>query len=89
MAFADGQANAVVIPLSEDGIAQVTLAGTVVVGDAVGFSSGWKRALATTGSVVQLRCVWLALKFVPGMKLLLSMSYCLTTQYGMTQSRLN
>jgi len=57
MAFADAQTNAVVIPISSDGISSVTLAGTVTKGDAVGFSSGWVRALATTGSVVQMRCV--------------------------------
>ena len=57
MALSDAQANAVVIPVSEDGISTVTLSGTVVKGDALGFSSGWKRALATTGSVVQMRCV--------------------------------
>jgi hypothetical protein len=57
MAFSDSQANAVVIPVSEDGISSVTLAGTVTKGDALGFSSGWKRALATTGSVIQMRCV--------------------------------
>lgn len=57
MAFADAQDNAVVIPVSNDGISTVTLAGTATKGDALGFSSGWKRALATTGSVVQMRCI--------------------------------
>ena len=38
----------------------VTLAGTVVRGDVLGYDSGWKRALATTGSVVQGRLVALA-----------------------------
>lgn len=56
MAFADAQANAVVVPTG-DGISSVTLAGTVYKGDAVGFSNGWKEALATTGAVVQMRCV--------------------------------
>ncbi len=53
----DAQANAVVMPVSDDGISTVILAGTVTKGDAVGFSSGWKRALATTGGVIQMRCV--------------------------------
>jgi len=57
MAFGDSQANAVVIPVSNDGLSSVTLAGTATKGDCLGFSSGWKRALATTGSVVQMRCV--------------------------------
>lgn len=35
----------------------VTLAGTVNRGDIVGYSSGWKRAIATTGGVIQGRYV--------------------------------
>jgi hypothetical protein len=57
MAFADSQDNAVVVPVSNDGVSTVTLAGTVTKGDAIGYDDGWKRALATTGSVVQMRCV--------------------------------
>jgi hypothetical protein len=57
MAFADAQANAVVVPVGDNGISTVVITGTVTKGDAIGFSSGWKRALATTGSVVQMRCV--------------------------------
>ena len=55
MAFVDAQANAII----KKGIspAIIKLAGTVTKGDAVGYSSGWKRALATAGSVVQMRCV--------------------------------
>ena len=56
MSFSDSQANAVVVPIG-DGISSVTLAGTVVKGDAVGFSGGWQRALATAGGVIQMRCV--------------------------------
>lgn len=55
MAFSDSQDNSVV--LDSDGIATILLAGTVVRGDILGYSSGWKRALATTGSVIQGRCV--------------------------------
>ena len=55
MAFADAQANGT-IDYGEDE-AEITLAGAVKLGDAIGWSSGWKRALATAGSVIQLRCV--------------------------------
>ena len=55
MAYTDAQANGS-IKYGEDE-AEVTLAGTVKIGDAVGYSSGWKRALATTGGVIQIRCV--------------------------------
>ncbi len=37
--------------------ATIELVGTVSLGDALGYDGGWKRALATSGSVVQLRCV--------------------------------
>lgn len=36
---------------------KVTLAGTVIAGDAIGYSSGWKRALATTGTAIQTKLV--------------------------------
>lgn len=55
MAFADAQSGATI--LYGDNPATIELAGTVTKGDAIGFSSGWKRALATTGSVVQIRAV--------------------------------
>ena len=38
----------------------VTLADTVTRGDVLGYSSGWKRAIATTGGVIQGRVVALA-----------------------------
>jgi hypothetical protein len=38
----------------------VTLAGTVTRGDVIGYSSGWKRALATVGTAIQARLVALA-----------------------------
>jgi len=55
MAFADAQLDAKV----EEGLVpvEVTLAGTVSQGDAIGYDSGWKRSLATAASVVQLRGV--------------------------------
>ena len=55
MAFADGQTNAR-IDYGEDE-ALITLAGTAKIGDALGWSSGWKRSLATVGSLIPLRCV--------------------------------
>ena len=39
---------------------QVTLAEACVRGDVLGYSSGWKRALATTGTAIQGRLVALA-----------------------------
>jgi hypothetical protein len=53
MALTDAQSGAKIL----DGTipVEVTLAGAVVKGDAVGYSSGWKRALATAGSVVQMK----------------------------------
>ncbi len=54
MAFADGQTSATIY-YSESG-AEILLAGTVTKGDALGFSGGWKRALATTGGVIAMRC---------------------------------
>ena len=39
---------------------KVTLAEDSKCGDVLGYSSGWKRALATTGSVIQGRLVALA-----------------------------
>jgi len=55
MALTDAQANAEILHGTVP--ATVILAGTVTRGDALGYSSGWKRALATTGSVIQARCV--------------------------------
>lgn len=55
MPFADSQANATIDYGEAE--AEITLAGAAKVGDAIGWSSGWKRALATAGSVVHMRCV--------------------------------
>ena len=55
MAFAD---SALAGTLYEtEGEATVVLAGTVIKGDILGYSAGWKRAIATTGGVIQARCV--------------------------------
>ncbi len=58
MAFADPQVGRV-IKDSGRGTqpGAVTLAGTVSRGDVLGYSSGWKRALATAGGVIQGRLV--------------------------------
>lgn len=55
MAFADAQSGAIIY--HGEAPASVRLAGTVKAGDALGYNQGWVRALATTGSVVQMRCV--------------------------------
>lgn len=55
MAFADAQIGGRIV----QGVCpvKITLAGTVVAGDVIGYSSGWKRALATVGGVIQGRLV--------------------------------
>jgi hypothetical protein len=55
MAFTDNQSGAVVI--YGEGQAPIILGESCVVGDALGYSSGWKRALATTGYIIPIRCV--------------------------------
>lgn len=39
------------------GKCRITLAGTVSAGDILGYSSGWKRALATVGTAIQGKLV--------------------------------
>jgi len=51
----DAQDNGVIDYGEDEAI--VTLAGTAELGDAIGWSSGWKRALATVATAIQLRCV--------------------------------
>ena len=36
---------------------KVTLSGTVLPGDCIGYSSGWKRALATVGTAIQTKFI--------------------------------
>lgn len=55
MALSDAQSGAIIY--HGESPAPVKLSGTVTKGDALGYSDGWKRALATAGSVVQMRCV--------------------------------
>lgn len=53
MALTDAQSGAIVYD-GATGIKNVTIADTIVVGDGIGYSSGWKRALATTGTAIQV-----------------------------------
>jgi hypothetical protein len=55
MAFADAQTGGTILDHSIKGT--VTLGESCVRGDLLGYSSGWKRALATTGSVIQAKAV--------------------------------
>lgn len=55
MAFSDAQTGTIIY--HGESPAPIKLVGTVSKGDAIGYSDGWKRALATDGSVVQMRCV--------------------------------
>lgn len=56
MAFADAQSGGKMRHGATQ-VKTVTLAGTVAKGDLLGYSSGWKRALATTGTAIQGMCV--------------------------------
>jgi hypothetical protein len=55
MAFADAQSGGKI--LYGESPAPIMLAGTVSCGDALGFSGGWVRALATVAGVIQIRAV--------------------------------
>ena len=55
MAFADAQTAATILFGSEP--AEILLKDTVVAGDILGYSDGWKRALATVDGVIQGRCI--------------------------------
>ena len=63
MAFSDPAKGRSVIVSDSPSAASVTVAEAVKEGDVLGYSSGWKRALATTGSVIQGRLI--ALKDTP------------------------
>jgi hypothetical protein len=61
MAFSDPGTGRVVLDSGRGTEPEkVTLAEDSKCGDVLGYSSGWKRALATTGSVIQGRLVALA-----------------------------
>lgn len=55
MAFSD-PGNGRIIEQGE-GLVKITLAETCKAGDILGYSSGWKRALATVGTAIQGRLV--------------------------------
>jgi len=55
MAFADSQASGI-IDYGENE-AEIKLASAAKVGDAIGWSSGWQRALGATGGIIAMRCV--------------------------------
>ncbi len=55
MAFADAQSGALI--LDSNVPVEITLGEGCAKGDLLGYSSGWKRTLAATGSVIQARCV--------------------------------
>ena len=57
MAFADPAKGRSVIQSPGPEAVVVTVAEAVKEGDILGYSSGWKRALATTGGVIQGRLV--------------------------------
>ncbi len=61
MAFSDSGTGRVILDSGRGTEPEkVTLAEDCKSGDVLGYSSGWKRALATTGSVIQGRLVALA-----------------------------
>ena len=53
MAFADPAKGRSVIQSAPDPRPAVTVAEAVKEGDVLGYSSGWKRALATVSSVIR------------------------------------
>ena len=55
MAFSDPGKGRIVE--QGEGLVKVTLAEACKAGDILGYSSGWKRALATTGTAIQGRLV--------------------------------
>ena len=55
MAFADSKTGGLILEGSLP--AEITLSESCSKGDALGYSSGWKKALATTGGVIQGRAV--------------------------------
>lgn len=55
MAFSDPGKGRIVE--QGEGLVRITLAEAVKAGDILGYSSGWKRALATSGTAIQGRLV--------------------------------
>jgi hypothetical protein len=56
MAISDAQSGAKIPYGAEGAVIELAESG-IKKGDALGYSGGWKRALATAGSVIQMRCV--------------------------------
>ena len=58
MALTDAQKDAIIVAEAFGNCCyKVTLAEGCRKGDALGYSSGWKRALATTGTAIQCKCI--------------------------------
>jgi hypothetical protein len=55
MALTDAQSGGTILDSTIP--VQITLAESVVKGDILGYSTGWKRALATVTGVIQGKCV--------------------------------
>ena len=55
MAFSDPRKGRIIE--QGEGLVRITLAEDVKAGDVLGYSSGWKRALATVGTAIQARLV--------------------------------
>ena len=55
MAFVDGQSGGIVKSGRVPSFVKVI--GAVSLGDALGYSGGWKRALATVATAIQMRCI--------------------------------
>jgi len=79
MAFADPAKGRSVIVSPGPAAAVVTVAEAVKEGDILGYSSGWKRALATTGTAIQGRFV--ALKDTPSGGQCPVATHCVVTGY--------
>jgi hypothetical protein len=79
MAFADPAKGRSVMVSPGSMAAVVTVAEAVKEGDILGYSSGWKRALATVGTAIQGRLV--ALKDTPNGGQCPVATHCVVTNY--------
>ena len=80
MAFSDPAKGRSVISSPGPEAPSVTVAEAVKEGDVLGYSSGWKRALATVGGVIQGRLV--ALKDTPSGGVCPVAMVCVVTGYS-------
>jgi hypothetical protein len=60
MAFSDPGKDRQILQSEGPAAPKVTLAGAVVRGDVIGYSTGWKKALATVSGVIQGRFIALS-----------------------------